>query len=123
MPGRVLPHTSATTIGWTSAVRTITRSPTATTRHLPNGSLRPTSSDRAVKTVNLSDVTFDEAEERAVVEVLRSGWVSSGAVTQAFEREFAAFVGAPHAVAVSNCTAALHLALLALGVGPGDEVL
>jgi dTDP-4-amino-4,6-dideoxygalactose transaminase len=76
-----------------------------------------------VKTVNLSDVTFDEAEERAVLEVLRSGWVSSGAVTQAFEREFAAAVGAPHAVAVSNCTAALHLALLALGVGPGDEVL
>jgi dTDP-4-amino-4,6-dideoxygalactose transaminase len=76
-----------------------------------------------VKTVNLSDLTFDEEEERAVVEVLRSGWLSAGQVTQAFEGEFARFVATPHAVAVTNCTAALHLALLALGVGPGDEVL
>jgi dTDP-4-amino-4,6-dideoxygalactose transaminase len=76
-----------------------------------------------VKTVNLSDLTFDQEEERAVVEVLRSGWLSAGQVTQAFEEDFARFVGAPHAVATTNCTAALHLALLALGVGPGDEVL
>jgi len=76
-----------------------------------------------VKTVNLSDLTFDAEEERAVIEVLRSGWLSAGQVTQAFENEFAEFVGAPHAIATTNCTAALHLALLALGVGAGDEVL
>ncbi len=73
--------------------------------------------------VSLSDITFDHEEERAVVEVLRSRWISSGEVTRAFEREFGEFVGAPHAVAVTNGTAALHLALLALDVGPGDEVL
>lgn len=76
-----------------------------------------------MRTVALSDVTFDEEEERAVVAVLRSHWISSGEVTQAFEREFAQFVGAPHAIAVTNCTAALHLALAALGLGPGDEVI
>ncbi len=76
-----------------------------------------------MRTVNLSDITLDTAEEQAVLEVLRSRWLSAGAVTQAFEREFAEFVGATHALAVTNCTAALHLALLALGIGPGDEVL
>lgn len=76
-----------------------------------------------MKTISLSDLTFDEQEERAVVEVLRSGWISAGQITQAFERDFAELVGAHHAVAVTNCTAALHLALLALGLGPGDEVL
>jgi perosamine synthetase len=51
-----------------------------------------------------------------------SGWVTQGPEVAAFEREFAAAVGASHACAVSSCTTALHLALLALGVGPGDEV-
>ncbi|MFN3524865.1 MAG: DegT/DnrJ/EryC1/StrS family aminotransferase [Paracoccus sp. (in: a-proteobacteria)] len=52
-----------------------------------------------------------------------SGWVSQGPQVVAFEREFAALTGAAHACAVSNCTTALHLALLAVGVGPGDEVI
>ena len=52
-----------------------------------------------------------------------SGWVSQGPQVAAFEREFAALVGAAHACAVSNCTTALHLALLAVGIGPGDEVI
>ncbi len=73
--------------------------------------------------VSLSDLTFDHEEEQAVVEVLRSRWISSGEVTRAFEREFGELVDASHVVAVTNGTAALHLALLALGVGPGDEVL
>lgn len=55
--------------------------------------------------------------------MLRSGWVSQGPETETFEREFAAFTGAAHAVAVSSGTAALELALQALGIGPGDEVL
>ena len=57
-----------------------------------------------------------------VVAVLRSGWLTSGPRVQRFEREFASYVGSEHAAAVSSCTAALHLALLAHGIGPGDEV-
>ena len=57
-----------------------------------------------------------------VVAVLRSGWLTSGPRVQRFERDFAAYVGCDHAVAVSSCTAALHLALLAHGIGPGHEV-
>ena len=59
-------------------------------------------------------------EEEAVLQVLRSGWLTTGKVTQSFEQEFAAYVGVPHALAVNSATAGLHLALEALGVGPGD---
>lgn len=76
-----------------------------------------------VKTVSLSDIAFDDQEEQAVLEVLRSRWLSTGAVTQSFEQELAEFVGSRHAIAVANGTAALHLAMLAIGMGPGDEVL
>lgn len=62
------------------------------------------------------------AEAEAAARVVRSGWVMQGPEVAAFEREFAAAVGAPHAVAVSSGTAALELALRVLGVGPGDEV-
>jgi perosamine synthetase len=64
-----------------------------------------------------------EEEAEAVRRPLMSGWVTQGPEVAAFEREFASFVGAAHAVAVSNCTTALHLALLAVGVKPGDEVI
>jgi dTDP-4-amino-4,6-dideoxygalactose transaminase len=67
--------------------------------------------------------TIGEEEVLAVSEVLRSGWLTMGARTQEFERQFAKYVGAQHAVAVSSCTAALHLALEAIGLRPGDEVL
>lgn len=66
---------------------------------------------------------LDEREVDAVRRVILSGWVTQGPEVAAFEREFADYVGAPHACAVSNCTTALHLALLAVGVGPGDEVI
>jgi dTDP-4-amino-4,6-dideoxygalactose transaminase len=62
-------------------------------------------------------------EIAAVVEALESGWLSTGPRVAAFERAFAAYAGAEHAVAVNSCTAALHLALLASGVGHGDEVI
>lgn len=64
-----------------------------------------------------------DAEAEAVRRPLLSGWVTQGPEVAAFEQEFAAFVGAPFACAVSNCTVALHLALRAAGVGPGDEVI
>ncbi len=62
-------------------------------------------------------------EETAVLEVLRSGWVSQGPRVAEFERQFARYVGAAHAIAVSSCTTGLHLALVAAGVKGGDEVL
>jgi len=64
-----------------------------------------------------------EEEIHAVSEVIRSGWMTMGPKTFEFEREFARYVGAPYAVAVSTGTAALHLALEAAGIGAGDEVL
>lgn len=66
---------------------------------------------------------MDEREAQAASRVIMSGWVTQGPEVAAFEKEFAAFVGVPHATAVSNCTTALHLALLAVGVGAGDEVI
>jgi dTDP-4-amino-4,6-dideoxygalactose transaminase len=62
-------------------------------------------------------------EIEAVVRTLESGWIGTGPTTQEFERAFAAYVGCDHAVAVSSCTAALHLALVASKIGPGDEVI
>jgi perosamine synthetase len=63
-----------------------------------------------------------DAEVEAAARAIRSGWVTQGPEVAAFEREFASYVGAPHACAVSSATTALHLALLAVGVRPGDEV-
>lgn len=65
----------------------------------------------------------DETEVSAVAEVIRSGWLTTGAKTRAFESEFAKLVGAKHAIAVNSCTAAMHLALDALGIKAGDSVL
>src|SRR5215213_2148333 len=66
---------------------------------------------------------IEEEDIAEVVATLRSGWIGMGPRTVQFERDFAAYVGAKHAIAVNSCTAALHLALIAAGVGPGDEVI
>jgi len=73
--------------------------------------------------IPLSDLDFGPEELQAVHDVLASKWLSMGQVTETFERQFAAFLGVPYAVAVSSGTAALHLALAALGIGVGDEVI
>ncbi|HXB64356.1 MAG TPA: DegT/DnrJ/EryC1/StrS family aminotransferase [Solirubrobacteraceae bacterium] len=71
----------------------------------------------------LFDLQLDKQDLYAVAQTLRSGWLTMGPRTEAFEDAFAAHLGARHAIAVSSCTAALHLAYLAAGVGPGDEVI
>jgi dTDP-4-amino-4,6-dideoxygalactose transaminase len=73
--------------------------------------------------VPLSDIDFGEEEVKVVGDVIRSRWLSMGEVTQKFEQEFSAFTGTKHALAVTNATAALHLACVAAGVGLGDEVI
>lgn len=70
---------------------------------------------------NVPDIGNEEIAE--VVETLRSGWITSGPRTARFEREFCEYTGAAYALAVNSCTSGLHLALAALGIGPGDEVI
>ncbi|HTA37134.1 MAG TPA: DegT/DnrJ/EryC1/StrS aminotransferase family protein [Solirubrobacteraceae bacterium] len=71
----------------------------------------------------LFDLRLEPQDLEAVAETLRSGWLTLGPRTAAFEEAFAEHLGVRHAIAVSSCTAALHLAYLAAGVGPGDEVI
>lgn len=73
--------------------------------------------------IPLFDIRLSEEEVGAVAETLRSGWLTQGPRIEAFEREFAEELGAPHVIALASGTAALHLAYLAAGVGPGDEVI
>ena len=73
--------------------------------------------------IPLFDIRLSDDEVDAVAETLRSGWLTQGPRTESFEREFAAHLDTRHVVALSSGTAALHLAYLAAGVGPGDEVI
>ncbi|MEZ5066587.1 MAG: DegT/DnrJ/EryC1/StrS family aminotransferase [bacterium] len=73
--------------------------------------------------IPLAKPWFGPEEEAAVAEVLRSGWVAQGPTCARFEDEFATAVGVPHAISVSSCTTGLHLAVIACGVKPGDEVI
>ncbi len=73
--------------------------------------------------IPLSDLEFDAAETQAVLNVLASKWLTMGSCTQRFEAEFAALCGTQYAFAVTNCTAGLHMACLAAGLGLGDEVI
>jgi dTDP-4-amino-4,6-dideoxygalactose transaminase len=78
---------------------------------------------QSLQRIPISRPVLDEREAEAVRRVILSGWVTQGPEVAAFEREFAEYVGSPYACAVSSCTTALHLALLAVGVRLGDEVI
>ncbi|MEE3633136.1 UDP-4-amino-4-deoxy-L-arabinose aminotransferase [Pseudomonas sp. AL 58] len=67
--------------------------------------------------------SIGDEEVAAVEQVLRSGWITTGPKNQELEQQFAAYVGCKHAVALSSATGGMHIALLALGIGPGDEVI
>jgi len=73
--------------------------------------------------IPLFDLNFDEKEEHAALEVIRSKWISTGPKTAAFENKFAEMLHVDHAIALSNCTVSLHLALKLVGVESGDEVI
>jgi dTDP-4-amino-4,6-dideoxygalactose transaminase len=73
--------------------------------------------------IPLSDIDFGPEEKAAVDNVLQSRWLTMGSVTDEFEQSFAAYVGAKYAIAVTNATAALHLACVAAGLGAGDEAI
>ena len=73
--------------------------------------------------LSFSRPTIEEDEINEVVDSLRSGWITTGPKVKLFEDEFKAYTAAPYAVALNSATAGLHIALLALGIGPGDEVI
>jgi dTDP-4-amino-4,6-dideoxygalactose transaminase len=74
-------------------------------------------------TIPLFDLNFGTEEENAVMETLRSKWISTGPKTAAFENDFATMLDVRHALALTNCTVSLHLAMKILGIGQGDEVI
>ena len=73
--------------------------------------------------IPLFDLRIEPEDIQAVTDTLRSGWLTMGPRTEEFERAFADQLGVRHAIAVSSCTAALHLAYVSLGIAPGDEVI
>ena len=76
-----------------------------------------------MKTIPITKPFFDHTEKDLIGQVLETGWVVQGPKVEEFERLLCAYTGSTHSVATSSCTTALHLALLATGVGPGDEVI
>src|SRR5215208_604915 len=109
--------TRARACGSTSGRSESTSAPRPRSRRIPSSSKMPE------WRVPLADVEIGEPEIDSVVEVYRSGWLSMGPRTEELEARFGEYVGAAHALAVTNGTAALHLICLAAGLGPGDEVI
>ena len=90
----------------------------------PAGNLIGITVDRSAQRVQIARPDMSRHEFRAVLDAFLSSWISSkGPYVEKFEEGFARFAGAKHGIAVSNGTVALHLALVALGIGPGDEVI
>src|ERR687884_833108 len=85
--------------------------------------MRSSSRERRATFLSFQPPAIGDEEVEAVAETLRSGWLTSGPRTAELEERFAEYLGAEHVVAVASGTAALHLSLVALGVGPGDEVI
>ena len=83
----------------------------------------PRLSSRRSTFLSFQPPAVGEEEIAAVAATLRSGWLTSGPKAEELERRFAEYVGARHAVALASGTAALHLSLVAAGIGPGDEVI
>lgn len=83
----------------------------------------PTSRDKKQPYVHFSPPCIGEEEIQGVVDAMRSNWLTTGPRTKEFESEFKEYVDAPDALAVNSCTAALHVALVTMGVGSGDEVI
>jgi dTDP-4-amino-4,6-dideoxygalactose transaminase len=79
--------------------------------------------EKANYKIPLFDLNFGRDEEKAVVETMRSKWISLGPKTIEFENRFADALGSPYAVALTNCTSALHLSMLLTGIQKGDEVI
>jgi dTDP-4-amino-4,6-dideoxygalactose transaminase len=104
----------------------VTRPPrTATSAHPPPTESVPDDAPPGFRRdtfLPFSRPSIGDEEVAAVVETLRSGWLSAGPRTEAFEGEFRRYTAAPAALALNSCTAGLHAALLALDIGPGDEV-
>src|SRR5438132_12023032 len=90
---------------------------------LPAAPTVPTVSTRRTEFLPFSPPLIGDEEIGGVVEALRSGWITTGPRTKRFEADFAHYLGARAALALSSCTAALHTALVTLGIGPGDEVI
>ena len=100
----------------------LARHPTFAASAAPPSFLRKTS-PMELPFLPFSRPSMGEAEIAAVAQVLRSGWITTGPKNQELEQRFCAHFGCKHAVAVSSATGGMHLALLALGIGPGDEVI
>lgn len=79
--------------------------------------------DKPRRTVPIARTSLTEEEAQSVLAPLRSGWLVQGPKVREFEDKWSAFTGAPHSIAVTSCTTALHLSLAALGFGPGDEAI
>jgi dTDP-4-amino-4,6-dideoxygalactose transaminase/nucleoside-diphosphate-sugar epimerase len=97
-----------------------------TVKHLLEWSQRPASlggDPVRQELLSFSQPQIGLEEEQEVLDTLRSGWLTTGPKVHRFEKELAEYTGAAHAIAVSSCTAALHLSLAALDIGPGDEVI
>src|ERR687884_1714367 len=85
--------------------------------------MRSSSRERRATFLGFQPPAIGDEEVEAVAETLRSGWLTSGPRTSELEERFAEYLGARHVLAVASGTAALHLALVALGIGSGDEVI